>query len=62
MKNRFLAQIEPDDFARLEPFLKIIPYKQHTVLFEADQEIKHVFFPSGAVVSLVVALAFRGNG
>ena len=56
MKNRLLAQIEPDDFARLEPFLKIIPYKQHTVLFEADQEIKHVFFPSGAVVSLVVAL------
>ncbi len=56
MKNRLLAQIDPDDLARLEPFLKLTPYKQHTVLFEADQEIEHVFFPSGAVVSLVVAL------
>jgi CRP-like cAMP-binding protein len=56
MKNRLLAQIEPDDFKRLEPFLKMTPYAQHSVLFEADQEIKHVYFPSGAVVSLVVAL------
>jgi CRP-like cAMP-binding protein len=56
MKNRLLAQIDPEDFKRLEPFLTFTPYNQHAVLFEAEQEIKHVFFPSGAVISLVVAL------
>jgi CRP-like cAMP-binding protein len=56
MKNRLLAQLDANDFDRLEPFLKATPYHQHSVLFEADQEIEHVFFPSGAVVSLVVAL------
>ncbi|MDF0515793.1 helix-turn-helix domain-containing protein [Bradyrhizobium yuanmingense] len=56
MKNRLLAQLSPDDFQRLEPFLKMSPFKQHAVLFEAEQEIKHVYFPSGAVVSLVVTL------
>ena len=56
MKNRLLSQLSDDDFQYLEPFLKTVPYKQHSVLFEADQEIKNVYFPSGAVVSLVVTL------
>ena len=56
MKNLFLDQIGDDDFKRLEPYLKIMRFKQHSVLFDADQEIKHVYFPTGAVVSLVVAL------
>ncbi len=56
MKNRLLTQLSNDDFQHLEPFLKITPYKQHSVLFEADEEIEHVYFPSGAVVSLVVTL------
>ena len=56
MKNRLLSQLSDDDFQYLEPFLKTAPYKQHSVLFEADQEIKNVYFPSGAVVSLVVTL------
>ena len=56
MNNLFLDQLSDDDFKRLEPYLKIMRFKQHSVLFEADQEIKHVYFPTGAVVSLVVAL------
>jgi CRP-like cAMP-binding protein len=56
VKNHLLAKLSQDDFQRLEPFLKVRPYGQHSVLFEADEEIKHVFFPSGAVVSLVVTL------
>ena len=56
MKNLFLDQLSDDDFKRLEPYLKIMRFKQHSVLFDADQEIKHVYFPTGAVVSLVVAL------
>ena len=56
MKNHLLTQFSTDDFKRLEPFLKMTPFKQHSVLFEAAQEIEHVYFPSGAVVSLVVTL------
>ena len=57
MKNLLLSQLGDDDFNRLEPYLKITPFTQHTVLFEAEQEIKHVYFPTGAVVSLVVTLS-----
>lgn len=56
MKNLFLDQLGDDDFKRLEPYLKIVRFKQHSVLFDAEREIKQVYFPTGAVVSLVVAL------
>jgi CRP-like cAMP-binding protein len=56
MKNLLLDQLSTDDFERLEPYLKTTPIKQHSVLFEADEPIKHVYFPMGAVVSLVVTL------
>jgi CRP-like cAMP-binding protein len=56
MKNRLLAQLGEDDFQLLEPCFKVTSYKQHTVLFEAEEEIMHVYFPSGAVVSLIVTL------
>ena len=56
MKNLLLSHLGQDDFKRLEPYLKITPFKQHAILFEAEQEIKHVYFPTSAVVSLVVTL------
>ena len=56
MKNLLLNQLSQDDFKRLEPYLKINPFKQHTVLFEAEWEIEHVYLPTGGVVSLVVTL------
>jgi CRP-like cAMP-binding protein len=56
MKNLLLNQLSQDDFKRLEPYLKITSFKQHTVLFEAERVIQHVYFPTGGVVSLVVTL------
>jgi CRP-like cAMP-binding protein len=56
MKNLLLRQLGQDDFKRLEPYLKIAPFKQHAILFESEREIRHVYFPSSAVVSLVVTL------
>jgi len=55
-KNLLLNQLSHDDFNRLEPYLKLTNFKQHTLLFEAEREIKHVYFPAGGVVSLVVSL------
>jgi CRP-like cAMP-binding protein len=51
-----LSQLGQDDSNRLEPYLKDTPFAQHSVLFEAEQEIKRVYFPTSAVVSLVVML------
>ena len=55
-KNRLLNQLSQDDFNRLEPYLKLSAFNQHTLLFEAEQEIEHVYFPISGVVSLVVTL------
>ena len=60
MKNLLLNQFSQDDFNRLEPFLKITPFEQHVVLFEADQEIRHVYFPTSAIVSVAHTLQSAG--
>ncbi|MDB5583504.1 MAG: Cyclic nucleotide-binding protein [Bradyrhizobium sp.] len=57
MKNLLLGRISPADLKLLEPHLKPASFKQHTILFQAEEEIRHVYFPTGAVVSLVVSLA-----
>jgi CRP-like cAMP-binding protein len=56
MKNLLLNQLSQDDFNRLMPYLKTLPFEQHVVLFEAEQEIEHVYFPVSGVVSLVATL------
>lgn len=57
MKNLLLEQIGQADLKRLDPHLKVVTFAQRSVLFEANQKIKHIYFPTGAVVSLVVSLS-----
>jgi CRP-like cAMP-binding protein len=57
MKNLLLSLFSPSDLKRLESHLKPTRFEQHYVLFEADEEISHVYFPTSAVVSLVVTLS-----
>jgi CRP-like cAMP-binding protein len=57
MKNLLLNLLSPSDLKRLEPHLKLTRFDQHHVLFEADEQIRHVYFPTSAVVSLVVTLS-----
>ena len=56
MKNLLLGLLSPSDTKLLAPYLKPANFKQHHVLFEADELIHHVYFPTGAVVSLVITL------
>ena len=57
MKNILLSLLSTSDLKRLEPYLKPTHFEQHPVLFEADEQIRHVYFPTGGVVSLVVTLS-----
>jgi CRP-like cAMP-binding protein len=57
MKNLLLNILSPADREALEPHLKLAHFDQHHVLFDADQQIRHVYFPTSAVVSLVVTLS-----
>jgi CRP-like cAMP-binding protein len=57
MKNLLLELLSPADLKQLQPHLKKTLLREHDVLFEADREIRHVYFPTGAVVSLVVSLS-----
>jgi CRP-like cAMP-binding protein len=57
VKNLLLSRFSAADLKLLEPHLRATTFKQHHVLFEADEQIRHVYFPTGAVVSLVVSLS-----
>src|SRR3954454_16834812 len=55
--NAILASLSASDTAALRPYLKAAHLQQKSVLYEAGDRIKAVYFPTNAVVSLVVRLA-----
>jgi CRP-like cAMP-binding protein len=55
--NAILASLSASDAAALRPHLKATHLQQKTVLYEAGDLIKAVYFPINAVVSIVVTLA-----
>ncbi len=57
MKNLLLRLLSPSDLKLLAPHLKSVQFEQQHVLFEAEEQISHVYFPTGAVVSLVITLS-----
>jgi CRP-like cAMP-binding protein len=57
MKNLLLRLLSPSDLKLLTPHLKSVHFEQQCVLFEADEQIDHVYFPTSAVVSLVITLS-----
>lgn len=57
MKNLLLNLLSPSDQKHLEPHLKKAHFDQHHVLFESEDPVHNVYFPTSAVVSLVVTLS-----
>jgi CRP-like cAMP-binding protein len=55
--NRLLNALEPDDFAYLEPHLKIVHLQQRQVLSETGDTLRHAYFPHDTVISLVAVMA-----
>src|SRR3954454_11982282 len=55
--NAVLAALSHADNAALRPHLKAVQLSQTLVLFEAGEPIKAIYFPTTAVISLVVTLS-----
>jgi CRP-like cAMP-binding protein len=56
LNNLLLDSLTESDAAAIRPLLKSVHLKLKEVLFEAGGQIKAVYFPTGAVVSLVIGL------
>jgi CRP-like cAMP-binding protein len=51
--NRFLAALDAEDFAFLEPQLEAVILPRGTVLYEPGDPIRYTYFPHDAIISLV---------
>ncbi|WP_134495742.1 Crp/Fnr family transcriptional regulator [Microvirga pakistanensis] len=54
--NRFIAALEPGDFAILEPYLEVVDLPRGRVLYDTGDTIRHAYFPHDAIISLVGAM------
>jgi CRP-like cAMP-binding protein len=59
VRNRLLAALLATEYRRLLPRLEHVTLKRGAIVYRADQEIEHVYFPEEAVVAMVDAM---GNG
>ncbi len=59
VRNRLLARLQPQDYARLQPHLKQVSCHHGQVLYEARSTIETIYFPHNCVLS---ALAITESG
>jgi CRP-like cAMP-binding protein len=55
-RNRVLAALSPAEYERLATHLQLVPMALGQVLYESGDVLKHVFFPTDSIVSLVHVL------
>jgi CRP-like cAMP-binding protein len=56
LDNKLLASLPRSHFDRLSPHLTTIALQQGTVLYEAGDEVDHVYFPHDGMLSLLTVL------
>ncbi|HVE80140.1 MAG TPA: Crp/Fnr family transcriptional regulator [Gemmatimonadaceae bacterium] len=56
-RNRILAALPGDEYARLAPGLELVPLELRRLVFDVDQPIEHVYFPEAGVISIVSVMA-----
>jgi len=56
-KDLLLASLSSGDLAALQPHLKLAHFEQEQSLFEAGDNIEAAYFPTSAVISIVVTLS-----
>ena len=52
-RNRILAALPPAEYSRIASDLEPFALATHTVLYEADTPISHVYFPTSGCISMV---------
>jgi len=56
-QNHLLAALPVADFERLQSGLRLVPLPLGDVLYESGSELRHVYFPTTAIVSLLYLMA-----
>jgi CRP-like cAMP-binding protein len=54
--NKLLASLPADDLARIAGRLESVSLKRAQTLYEPDARIEYVYFPTGALISLVASM------
>jgi len=56
-QNQLLAALSPAEQKRLYPHLRLVPMSLGKVLYESGDLLRHVYFPTNSIVSLLYVLA-----
>lgn len=55
-ENHILRALPQAEFERLEPHLKLVPMPLGAVLYESGAALRHIYFPTNCIVSLLYGL------
>ncbi|MCP8687474.1 Crp/Fnr family transcriptional regulator [Marinobacterium sedimentorum] len=56
LNNHLLAALSADEYARFSPQLERVPLPLGHVLYESGHELRHVYFPTDSIVSLLYVM------
>src|SRR6202043_1298899 len=56
-QNHLLAALSPAEQARIHPHLRLVPMPLGEVLYESGDVLRHVYFPTDSIISLLYVLA-----
>ena len=57
LQNHILDALPPPERERLFPHLKLVELPLGTVLYESGDTLRHIYFPTDSIVSLLYVLA-----
>jgi CRP-like cAMP-binding protein len=60
-QNHLLAALSPPEQERLYPHLKLVPMPLGKVLYESGDLLRHVYFPTNCIVSLLYVMEDGGS-
>ena len=55
-KNRLLARLPKEEFARLEPILRPVPLPVKQVIYKVRSPIDYVYFPTSGIISAMTVM------